>query len=136
MAMRKTEAQTFRGLWKCKDQHHRTKETAAYKWMKTGKMPALLKGCGRWNVYISNRPDHRPKQIDAICKFCNRRVKFQPIRQDNRGKVTPVAWLSRPDHMPKDAMIQEMIARNRREDINREIEGFKTAADMKRGGSS
>ena len=126
----------MRGLWKCKDSDTRQmKETAGYKWVKTGYIPPLPKGCGKWNVYISTKT-MKPKVIDAVCKRCGRRMKFQPKRQDNRGKVTPVSWLERPGHMPKEALIQEMIARNRREDIDREIEGFKTAAEMKRGGSS
>ena len=126
----------MRGLWKCRTTDVRQmKETAAYKWVKTGKMPALAEGCGKWNVYISTKT-MKPKVIDAVCKRCGRRVKFQPIRQDNRGKPTPVSWLERPNHMPRHALIEEMIARNRREDIDREIEGFKTAAEMKRGGSS
>lgn len=76
----------------------------------------------------------RPKVIDVKCKYCGRRVKFQPKRQDNRGQPTPAAWMERPEHMPMKAMIDEMKARNRRDALTTEIEGFQKASERSRGG--
>ena len=109
------------------------KETRAYVWVKSGRLPRTPKGCGKWNVYRS-RGEERPSVIDVKCKFCGERVKFQPRRQDNRGQPTPASWLERPAHMPLRAMIDEMQARNRREALNAEIEGFQKASDLSKGG--
>lgn len=126
----------LRGLWLCKTTHPPTKETAAYKWIKTGRMPAPIEGCLNWNVYIGRKPYVVGSLVvlDAICKRCNRRVKFQHSRLDSRGKVSPARFLGRPSHMPKQALIEEMLARNRRQALDTEIEGFQKASDLNRGG--
>ena len=68
-------------------------------------------GCGRYNVYLSNRREPRRK-IDVRCKHCGRRVKFQWDRVDNRGRPRPVLVLQRPDDMERAALVKEMQARN------------------------
>ena len=128
-----------RGLWICKTSDTRQgMETTAYRWVKTGKMPAPPKGCGNWNVYIARDGavvGGPVKVIDAHCKRCGRRIKMQISRQDNRGQVSPANFLMRPHHMPRKALIEEMMARNRRDALNAEIDGFQKASDLHRGGS-
>lgn len=100
-------------------------------------MPPRVEGCFNWNVYIGrkNQVVGIASVVDAICKRCGRRVKFQVHRQDNRGTVSPAHFMARPHTMPKKALIEEMLARNRRESLDREIEGFQKASDLMKGGA-
>ena len=124
----------LRGLWRCRTTDLRIeKQTTAYKWVKTGVWnPPPIEGCGNWNVYIGQKPYivGRHVTIDAMCKRCSRRVKFQHSRRDNRGTVSPAIFLMRPHHMPRKALIEEMKARNRRVALDHEIEGFVKASEL------
>ena len=43
--------------------------------------------------------------------------------------------MERPNHMPLRAMIEEMKARNRLEDISSDFQGFQKASDLRMGGN-
>lgn len=92
------------------------------------------KGCNRWNVYISSG-NNGGGVADVRCKTCNKRVKFHlSVRGDeHRGRPRVVRFLRRPDHMPAEALLQEVRTRNRYNATGEEIqtlEGFVKASEM------
>lgn len=104
---------------------------------KRGAPTQATNGCDRWNIYVSQAvaQDKDSRKIDVRCKHCNRRVKFLWVRHDDRGRPRPVQVLDRPEHMPKKALIKEMIARNNIRALGEEFEPedlpkFKKASEI------
>lgn len=124
----------LRGVWLCKTSDRRQlKKTRARIWVDTGRIVQPEEGCGKWNVYIGTKSRLRgsPKNIDALCKMCGRRIQMELSRRDNRGQRTPAYFLERPNHMPKKALIEEMLARNKTEGLRKEY-GFTKASEWER----
>lgn len=71
----------FKGIWTCAG--------------RIGKH--TMGGCGRVNLYVSKYRQLKPKYIDSRCRRCNKRVKFQPRRQDNRGGLRSVGFVWIPN---------------------------------------
>lgn len=107
------------------------KQTRSRVWVDTGRTVPLDDGCGRWNVYVGtkSRAKGSRKHIDAVCKRCGRRIQMYLGRGDNRGQRTPAVFNERPPHMPKKALIQEMMARNRTQSLSKEY-GFTKASQI------
>jgi hypothetical protein len=124
----------MRGLWRCK-RVNMNRTVKAFnapnsEYAARGCPTQATQGCGKWNVYIARDGRDPNRKIDTRCYYCNRRVKFQWKRQDDRGRPRPVNVLDRPDHMPRKALQEEMKARNGH--INTPINTGFTPASTKR----
>jgi hypothetical protein len=89
-------------------------------------------GCGYWNVYVSRRPssaDWQTKPVDTRCRHCNRRVRFNPARSEERGRPRSVVFTVYPDDCPQSELIHIVNSKNRGEKIER---GFVKARDYQR----
>lgn len=112
-----------RALWTCKSQRV-GKETDGYEWVSRGRL-YTYSGCGKVNLYIS-RSEHEVKVIDIQCKYCGRRVQFQPFRKNKRGQMRPVHWIPQPPMFTNAELIEKMSAAN-----GENAHGFKLAKELR-----
>jgi len=132
----------MRGLWSCRkvnmNRMIKAMNAPNSEYARRGCPTQATNGCGRWNVYVSQRTaqDKEDRKIDVRCKHCNRRVKFIWVRHEDRGRPRPVDVLDRPESMPMKALVKEMIARNNLVDLNdkwkdpEDMPGFIRASDL------
>lgn len=131
----------MRGLWRCNkvvmDRLAKAIESPNSAYTAKGCPTQATQGCGKYNLYISrvkDVPGGYKRKVDTRCAHCNRRVKFQWSRQDDRGRPRPVTVLMRPDTMPRRALVQEMQGRNSatwKDEANTPINtGFSTAKQV------
>lgn len=122
-----------RGVWRCRTDHAAgSKETAAYTWVKTGKI-VRTEGCGHWNVYVSNIPiakddPNGKRKVNIRCKKCKRRHRFMLSRVKRRGRRRTAVYQRRPPTMPMVGLIEEVKERNR---FERKQTGFITAKELR-----
>ena len=113
------EGWQFKGIWTC-----------------SGRISKhVIGGCGRVNLYVSNYRSIKPTVIDARCRRCGKRKKFQPRRQDKRGGLRSVGFLWIPNSHEitiEDAFdFMEAAQRNRDSVYGRNTtESFRPASDL------
>ena len=99
----------MRGLWKCQSRYVGRMYANQY-WVRYGTTRKTPVGCRKWNVYIS-RAARQPEKIDVRCRWCDRRVKFQPIRQSQRGDWRPVKFVEL-SLLSKEELVKKMVQLN------------------------
>ena len=101
----------MQGLWKC-ESRSLANVTEGYHWVRYGRNRAPHRGCGRWNVYVSRVP--HPKKIDTHCRWCSRRVQWNPVRKSLRGDFRPVFWVGYPHSFSVSELVEDMSNLNAR----------------------
>ena len=109
----------FKGIWHCYA-------------MRTKHQPI---SCGRVNLYVSKHRQFKPHVIDAVCRRCNSRVKFQPTRRDRRGGIRKVgfSWIDGGHAMTIEEAFEILEAAQRNRDMIHKrfiAEGFTRASEI------
>ena len=71
----------FKGIWTCSGRISKHQ----------------IGGCGRVNLYVSKYSARKPEVIDARCRRCGKRRKFQPVRRDKRGGLRSIGFIWIPN---------------------------------------